>query len=247
MSVDDPHDLEGLQAAGRVVRRVLDELQGRTRPGVTTGELDAVAAEILDQHGARSAPRLVYDYPASICISVNDAVVHGIPGDETIAAGDLVTLDVVAEKDGYFADAAITVPVPPVSARNARLVAAAQRCFDRACGVIRAGAPLSGIGRVVSREARAAGFRVIPELCGHGLGRSIHEEPVVRNDHDPHDRRILTEGLVIAVEPILSAGSGRIVEDVDGWTIRTRDGAMSAHHEHSMVVTRGRPILLTAA
>jgi len=247
MSVDDPRDLEGLRAAGRVVRTILDELQRRTEPGVTTGELDAIAAELLRDHRARSAPRLVYDYPGSMCISVNDAVVHGIPGYEEVAPGDLVTLDLVVEKDGYFADAAVTVPVPPVSPRNARLLATTRRCFERACAVIRAGAPLSGIGRVVSREARKGGFRVIPELCGHGLGRSIHEEPEVRNVYDPGDRRLLTEGLVIAVEPILSAGSGHIVEDPDGWTIRTRDGAMSAHHEHSMVVTRGRPILLTAA
>jgi methionyl aminopeptidase len=247
VSIDDVRDLEGLQASGRVVRMILEELRARTVPGVTTAELDAHAAQRLRDHGALSAPQLVYDFPGASCISVNDVVVHGVPGDQVIEAGDVVTLDLSLSKDDYFADAAITVAVPPVSPRTARLLVTTRQAFDRATAVIRAGARLSEIGRVVSREARRGGFRVIPELCGHGLGRSIHEDPEVPNFYDPTDRRILTEGLVIAVEPILSAGSGKIVEDADGWTIRTRDGAMSAHHEHTLVVTRGRPLLITAA
>jgi methionyl aminopeptidase len=247
MSIENERDWEGLRAVGKVVRRVLEEMRRAVRPGVTTAELDAIATRVLATHGARHAPRLDYDFPGDACISVNDEAVHGIPGARVIRAGDLVKLDVVAEKDGYYADAAITVPVGPVSEEQRRLVACARAAFAKAMEVARVGRRVSDIGRAVEDEVKRHGFQVMRDLAGHGIGRRIHEEPSVPNHFDWRARQPLTEGLVITVEPIIGATTGRVVEDADGWTLRTADGGMSAHYEHTLVVTRGRPVLLTAA
>ncbi|HEX8830140.1 MAG TPA: type I methionyl aminopeptidase [Longimicrobium sp.] len=247
MSVDNERDWEGLRAVGKVVREVLQEMRKAVRPGVTTAALDAVAARVLAANGARHAPRLDYNFPGDSCISVNDEAVHGIPGPRVVRAGDLVKLDVVAEKDGYFADAAITVPVPPVTDEKRRLAACARAAFEKAMEVARVGNRVSDIGRAVENEVKRHGFVVVRDLAGHGIGRKIHEEPSVPNHWDWRARQVLTDGLVITVEPIVAARSGRVVEDPDGWTLRTADGGLSAHFEHTLVVTRGRPVLLTAA
>lgn len=247
MSIESERDWEGLRRVGRIVRLALAAMAKQARPGVTTKELDRIGAEVLRKHGARSAPQLVYGFPGSICISVNDEAVHGVPGARAIAAGDLVKLDVTAEKDGYMADSALTVAVPPVSDERRRLVACARSAFRKAMDAARAGNRVYDIGRAVETEVRRHGFVVIRELSGHGIGRSIHEPPSVPNCFDRRSREPLTEGLVLAVEPIVAAGSGRFVEDRDGWTFRTADGSPSAHHEHTVVITRGRPVLLTAA
>ncbi|HEX2224349.1 MAG TPA: type I methionyl aminopeptidase [Thermoanaerobaculia bacterium] len=251
MSIDSEKDLEGLRRIGRIVRLALEAMRKRVRPGVTTGELDEVGAEVLAKNGARSAPNLVYDFPRSICISVNDEAVHGIPGDRALAPGDVLKLDTTAEKDGYMADAAITVVVPPAPETARRLAACAQEAFFQAMKAARVGNRVNDIGRAVEAEVRRQGFSVLRDLSGHGIGRSIHEEPSVPNYYDPYSRHPLTEGLVLAVEPIISAGtsarSARTVTDADGWTVRTADGSLAAHFEHTIVITRGRPILLTAA
>jgi methionyl aminopeptidase len=247
MSIDSDKDLEGLRRIGRIVRLALEAMKKRVGAGITTGELDEIGAEVLARHGARSAPRLVYDFPRSICISVNDEAVHGIPGDRVLAPGDLVKLDTTAEKDGYMADAAITVAVTPSAAPARRLAACAQAAFFQAMKAARAGNRVNDIGRAVEAEVKRHGFSVLRDLSGHGIGRSIHEEPSVPNYYDPYSRQILTEGLVLAVEPIIAAGARRTVTDRDGWTVRTSDGSLAAHFEHTIVITRGRPMLLTAA
>ena len=247
MSIDNPEDWEGLRAIGRVVRQVLDEMRAAVRPGVTTGELDAVAARVLASHGARHAPRLDYDFPGDSCISVNDEAVHGVPGSRVVRAGDLVKLDVVAEMNGYYADAAITVPVPPVTDESQRLVACARSAFEKAAEVARVGNCVSDIGRAVEAEVKRHGFLVLRELAGHGIGRKIHEPPSVPNHFDWRARQPLTDGLVITIEPIIASRSGRVVEDADGWTLRTADGSLAAHYEHTLVVTRGAPVVLTEA
>ena len=247
MSIESERDRKGLVAAGLVVRRVLAAMRRRVRPGVSTAELDAVARRVLRQNGARHAPRHHYGFPGDSCISVNDEAVHGIPGSRVLRPGDLVKLDVVAEKDGYMADAAVTVGVPPVSAENQRLMDCARAAFQKAMEVARAGNRVSEIGRAVEAEVERHGFTVLRDLAGHGIGRRIHEPPSVPNHFDWRARQVLTEGLVIAVEPMVTAGAGRVVEDRDGWTIRTADGGMAAHHEHTVVITRGAPLLLTAA
>lgn len=251
MSIDSEKDWEGLRRIGRIVRLALEAMRKRVRPGITTGELDEIGAEVLAKHGARSAPNLVYDFPRSICISVNDEAVHGIPGDRVLAPGDVIKLDTTAEKDGYMADAAITVVVPPAPEKARELAACAQAAFFQAMKAARVGNRVHDIGRAVEAEVHRHGFSVLRDLSGHGIGRSIHEEPSVPNYYDPYSRQPLTEGLVLAVEPIISAGtsarSRRTVTDADGWTVRTADGSLAAHFEHTIVITRGRPILLTAA
>jgi methionyl aminopeptidase len=247
LSIQDEQELDSLKVAGRVVRMVLDAMKSEVRPGVTTQYLDEVGARIMQENGARSAPSMVYHFPGASCISLNDEAVHGIPGDRKLNEGDLVKLDVTVEKDGYMADAAITVPVGRVSSQAEQLMACAERAFHRAMLVARAEFRVFEIGKVVEREVRKSGFSVIRELGGHGIGRTIHEPPHVPNYPDPQARQIMKEGLVITVEPIISSGSGRVFTDKDGWTVRTGDHALSAHFEHTLVITAGAPALLTAA
>ena len=247
MSVETREELLALKEAGRIVRVALDAMADSVAPGVTTGSLDTIAEGVLAAEGARSAPRLVYGFPGATCISVNDEVVHGIPGSRVLRDGDVVTLDVTVEKEGFMADAAVTVPVGAVDQRARTLIAAAQRALSRALAAAHAGARLNEIGRAVSYSARRDGFHVVRDLSGHGIGRTIHEPPAVPNVYDRALRQRLHRGLVLAIEPMLTSGSGHVVEDADGWTVRTADGAIAAHAEHTIVVTEGSPLVLTAA
>jgi methionyl aminopeptidase len=248
MSIESEKDLAGLRAAGKVVAEALAAMRAAVRPGVTTRELDEVGARVFARHGAQSAPQLAYDFPGVNCISVNDEAVHGVPSDRALAEGDLVKLDVTAELDGYMADAAVTVRVGAVSEDALSLVAAAERALTRAIGVARAGARLNEIGRAVQSEVQQAGFFVLPQLGGHGIGRTIHEPPSVANHYVASDETVLTEGLVITIEPIISATTSRVVgPGNDGWTIATADQGLSAHVEHTVVITREAPVVLTAA
>jgi len=247
VSINGPEEFEGMRAAGAIVQRMIEAMKRAVRPGVTTAQLDKVGADVMQEHGAKSAPVLVYQFPGTSCISLNDEAVHGIPNDRVVQEGDLVKLDVTIEKDGFMADAAVTVPVGVVSEENQRLIACAERAFAKAMLVARAGFRVFEIGRVVEREVRRHGFSVIRDLGGHGIGRTIHEEPRIPNYPDPDANQILTKGLVITVEPIIAAGSGRSILAKDGWTVRTADGRPSAHYEHTLVITEGEPILLTAA
>jgi methionyl aminopeptidase len=246
LSIQDEHELNCLREAGRIVRQVLDAMKAEVRPGVTTQYLDEIGARVIAENGARSAPAMVYQFPGANCISVNDEAVHGIPGERRLTEGDLVKLDVTVEKNGYMADAAITVPVGQVSAQAERLIACAERAFHKAMLVARAGFRVFEIGRIVEREVRKSGFAVIRELGGHGIGRTIHEPPRVPNYPDPQASQIMKEGLVITVEPIITSGSGEVSTDKDGWTVRTSDRKISAHFEHTLVITAAAPILLTA-
>lgn len=247
MSINGPEDLAGMRAAGAIVRRMLEAMKRAVRPGITTRELDGVGAAVMREHGAQSAPQLVYKFPGVNCISLNEEAVHGIPGDRAVESGDLLKLDVTIEKDGFMADAAETVAVGEISEEKQRLIACAERAFSKAMLVASAGLRVFEIGRVVESEVRRSGFSVIRDLEGHGIGRTIHEEPRVPNYADPEANQILTEGLVITVEPIIAAGSGRAFLARDGWTIRTADRKPSAHFEHTLVITKGEPILLTAS
>jgi methionyl aminopeptidase len=245
MSIQSERELELLRIVGKIVRLALNAMAAAAAPGVTTAELDAICARVLAEHGAASAPKLVYGFPGTSCISVNSEVVHGIPSHRVLRDGDLVKLDVTAEKDGFFADAAVTVHVGEVSAAAQSLARCAETAFRQAMRVVRPGARVHEIGRIVERTVRGNGFSVVRELCGHGIGRTIHEAPTVPNYFDPLNRARLTEGLVIAVEPIISAGSGHSVLDRDGWTVRTTDHSLAAHYEQTVVVTRGQ-LLVTA-
>ncbi|HTX33871.1 MAG TPA: type I methionyl aminopeptidase [Bryobacteraceae bacterium] len=247
MSIRNRNDFERLRAIGRIVRLALDRTAAAVRPGITTAELNAIGARVLAEEGAEPAPPKVYGFPAALCISVNDEAIHGIPGRRAVEAGDLVKLDLVAEKDGYYADAAVTVAAGETGVTARALARCAESAFQTAAKAARAGNRVYEIGRAVEQETHRCGFQVMRELCGHGVGRTIHEPPSVPNYHDPRFRSRLTEGLVIAIEPILAAGSGRGVLQNDRWTICTADGSLSAHYEHTVVITAGAPILLTAA
>jgi methionyl aminopeptidase len=247
VSINGPDELEGMQAAGAVVRLMLDAMRDEVRAGITTAELDDVGAGVMREHGAQSAPALVYQFPGVSCISLNDEAVHGIPGPRALQDGDLVKLDVTIEKDGFMADAALTVAVGEVTEERRNLIACAERAFAKAMLVARAGFRVWEIGRAVEREVRRSGFAVIRELSGHGIGRTIHEAPRVPNYPDTRDNQVLTEGLVITVEPIIAAGSGKVFVAPDKWTMITADHRASAHYEHTIVITKGAPMLLTAA
>lgn len=246
MSIESAADWKGLRRAGRIAKLTLDALEANVRPGISTGELDAVAARVFAAHGARSAPAIEYGFPGTVLISVNDEVVHGIPGPRRLDPGDLVKLDVTVEKDGYIADAARTVIVERGSELAMRLAACAGEAFAAALAVARAGTRVNEIGRAIEAVVRRNDFAVMRGLAGHGVGRAIHEEPSVPNHFDPRQRDVLTDGLVLTIEPIISAGSDRIRQDRDGWTTRTSDGSLAAHHEHTVVITRDRPVVLTA-
>jgi methionyl aminopeptidase len=247
MSIESQADWKGLREAGRVVWLTLEVLEHRVAPGVSTSELDRVAAEVFEANGARSAPALVYGFPGTVLISVNDEVVHGVPGARRLRQGDLVKLDVTVEKSGYMADAARTTIVGSGSDVARRLRACVHASFRKALYAARAGNRVSEISRAVQAEVQRHGFTVVRGLSGHGIGRTIHEVPSVPNCYDPSQREVLTEGLVLTIEPIISSGSGRTVEGHDGWTLRTSDGSLSAHHEHTIVIRQNRPVILTAA
>lgn len=246
MTIDSADDLTNLKRIGRIVALALKEMKENVRPGITTAELDQIGATVLDQYSARSAPQLVYDFPGVTCISINNEAAHGIPGSRAVQAGDLVNLDVSAELDGYFADAAVTVEVPPVDTRRHNLVHCAQRALQLAIAAARAGQPLNSIGRVIEKEAQSCGFNTLHDLGGHGVGRGIHEDPHnIANYYNPNDRRVLMEGLVMTIEPFLTTGAQRIYTDPDGWTLKTTDGSLSAQFEHTLVITRGKPVVIT--
>jgi methionyl aminopeptidase len=246
MSVDTPEQLESLRRAGRVVAATLQAMRAAAVPGVTTAELDTLAARVLAEHGARSGPILTYGYPGAVCLSVDDEVVHGIPGPRRLRDGQLLTLDVAAELDGYHADAAVTIPVGRIAARRRRLVAAAQAALAAGIRAARPGATLRDVGAAVERVVQARGFHVVHELTGHGIGRRMHEPPTVYNWPSPEATDRLTEGLVLTIEPLIVDGSPRVRLARDGWTVRTVDRSASAHAEHTIMVAEGGAVILTA-
>jgi methionyl aminopeptidase len=246
MTIETQNDLDGLKRIGRIVSLVLHEMLEKLEPGMTTAELDAFGATLLARHGARSAPRITYDFPGATCISINEEAAHGIPGPRRIAAGDVVNVDVSAELEGYFADTGGTCVVPPAADVALRLCHATRLALDNAMHEARAGARINAIGKAIERVARQHRFRIIRNLGSHGVGRALHEEP----EHIPgyfvaNDLRILQEGMVITIEPFLSTRTSMVEQASDGWTLFGPPGTRSAQYEHTMVITRGSPIVVT--
>ncbi len=247
MSIGTIDELEGLRAAGRAAALVLARMRAAVRPGVTTAALDALGARLLEELGARSAPIRDAGFPTATCISVNDCVAHGIPGPGALRAGDLVNIDVSLELDGFYADTGASFPVGPATPLTARLCRAGRQSLANALAAIRAGGRLNRIGAAAERTVKAHGFKVIRDLCGHGLGRALREEPGdVFGWYDPEDRRLLAPGLVLAVEPFVSSGAEYTRVDEDGWSLRTEDGALAVQFEHTVVVTDRGALVLTA-
>lgn len=247
MTVDGDHDVIGLMAAGRVVANCLVYLQRVAEPGMRTRDVDALAAEYLRQHGAISAPMKTYDFPGSVCVSVNEEVAHGVPGDRVLRVGDLLNIDVSAELEGYFGDTGGTFVIgAPATVTQAALMTAARRARDEAIAMVRADRELRWIGRTVEKVARESGFSVIRNLGSHGVGRRLHEEPsFIPGFDDPRDGRRFHEGMVITVEPFLTTGKSMVREGRDGWTLLNRPGSWSAQYEHTLIVTNGEPIVTT--
>jgi len=247
MTIRSESELAGMRRVGKLVAQTIAHMRALVDVGVSTAALDEAAETFARAVGARSAPRLTYDFPGFTCISVNEQIVHGIPGPRTLAAGDVVKLDVTLELDGFMADSAMTVVVPPASPQAVQLQRAARVALAHGLAAARAGRRVRDIGRAIDAAARREGVSVLRELGGHGIGRRLHESPSVPNWGDPSARELLHEGLVLAVEPMIASAPARVVEERDGWTLSTHNGALAAHREHTIVIRRDEPLVLTAA
>lgn len=246
MTIETQDDVTALKRIGRIVSQVLQQMLEAAEPGMTTRELDALGEQLLERHGARSAPKLSYGFPGSTCISINEEAAHGIPGDRVIRPGDVLNVDVSAELAGYFADTGGTTVVPPTNPLKTRLCHATRTALQQAMTQARAGQPLNGIGAAIQRTARSYGFKIIENLGSHGVGRALHEAPEhIAGYFDPTDPRMLSEGMVITIEPFLSTKSRVVSETADGWTLVGAPGNLSAQYEHTMIITRGEPIVVT--
>jgi methionyl aminopeptidase len=246
MTADSQKDIQYLKAIGRICAETLRKMMNATRAGMTTRELDELGRALLEAEGARSAPQVTYNYPAATCISVSPVIAHGIPDEHVLREGELIHIDVSAELDGYYADTGASLVVSKRDRNLERLLDATKAALTKALRAAKAGNPLNGIGRTVHTEAKKRGYNVIYDLTGHGIGRGLHESPAsILNFYDPNDQRTLNEGLVLAIEPFLTTGIGRVVEEKDGWALRTMDRAIAAQFEHTIVVTRNEPIILT--
>jgi len=235
-----------MHRAGVIVHDVLAALRGMVRPGITTRDLDAVAEKMTSERGAKPAFKGYMGYPATLCTSINSEVVHGIPSSKRrINEGDIVSLDFGAECEGYFADAAVTVAVGEISPERDRLLRVTRESLDRAIEKVRSGNRLSDISAAVQQWAEQGGFAVVREFVGHGIGTRMHEEPQLPNYGEPGRGPKLREGMVLAIEPMVTAGRPDVRVLEDHWTAVTADGSDSAHFEHTVAVTSNGPWVLT--
>lgn len=246
MSIQNENDLIALRKIGRIVAQCLQYMGSKLEPGITTRELDQLGHVFLEKHGARSAPKLTYNFPGTTCISVNEEAAHGIPGNKVLAAGDLVNIDVSAELGGYFADTGGSFVIPPESNVKRNLCLVTKRALDMALQAATAGQPLNSIGKAIEKEALRNNLTVIENLGSHGVGRALHEEPgFIPGYYDPKDKRILKENQVITIEPFISTGAREVYETGDGWTLTTGKRYLTAQYEHTLVITKGKPLIMT--
>jgi methionyl aminopeptidase len=240
-------ELERMRTAGRLVGEVLTRLSATVAPGITTAELDDIAERMITEAGAVPAFKGYHGYPASICASINDEVIHGIPsGRRVLVEGDIISIDVGASLDGYFGDSAITLAVGHVSEEAATLLRVTEESLYKAIDRVRPGGRVSDIGHAVQQHVESYGFSVVREFVGHGIGQRMHEEPQVPNYGEPGSGPRLAEGMVLAIEPMVNAGKPAVKVLADGWTAVTRDKSLSAHFEHTVAVTADGPWVLTA-
>ena len=239
-------EIEKMRVAGHVVAEVLAAMSAAILPGVTrTADLDRLAEDICRRRGGIPAFLGYRGYPASTCISVNEAVVHGIPGERVLREGDVVSVDFACSVGGYFADAAVTVPVGTVSPEARRLLQVTRECLYKGIAQARPGARLGDVSAAIQRHAERAGFGVVRDLVGHGIGRAMHEEPQVPNFGKPGRGVRLEEGMTLAIEPMISQGVYAVETLADDWTIITADGKLAAHFEHTVAITRRGADILT--
>jgi len=238
-------EVEKIRAAAQLVAMTLRELGRAVRPGITTAELDRLAETFIRDHGARPAFKGYRGFPASICPSVNEEVVHGLPGPRELREGDIIGIDVGVEKDGFYGDAARTFGVGPVSAEAERLMAVTRESLMQGIAQARPGNRVGDISNAVQTYVEQHGFSVVRSLVGHGIGREMHEEPAVPNFGLPGRGPRLMTGLVLAIEPMVNIGGPDVVTRSDGWTVATKDGTLSAHFEHTVAVGPEGPEILS--
>jgi methionyl aminopeptidase len=258
VTLKSPKQIELLRQAGSLVRATFEVLREHVRPGISTGELDAIAEEFIRKHGAepvykgyvppsRRGWSKLPPFPGSICASVNDVICHGIPSKrERLRQGDIIGVDIGLRLNGWIGDACETFPVGQVDAETQRLLDTARRCLDLGIEQARVGHTLREVGAAIQRHAEAAGFSVVREYTGHGLGRNLHEDPTVLHYDDPRNTRRIMAGMVFTIEPMVNAGGPATKLEPDGWTVRTQDGRRSAQFEHTLAISDDGPILLTA-
>ena len=234
-----------IRQSGEILVECFAKLEGMLRTGVTTGELDRLAEEFIRSRGAEPAFKGYQGYPASICTSVNEQVVHGIPGARKLVDGDIVGIDIGVERNGYYADASRTYPIGEVSEKARRLMEVTRVCLDLGIGKARVGNHLSDVSHEVQRHAEANGFSVVRTLVGHGIGREMHEEPQIPNFGLPGRGPVLAHGMVLAIEPMVNEGKFEVLTLKDKWTFVTVDGKLSAHFEDTVAVTNEGPVIMT--
>ena len=241
-------EIERMRAANRLVARVLAQLAATVAVGVTTADLDALAERLVREAGAEPAFKGYRGYPATLCASINQEVVHGIPSrTRALRAGDIVSLDMGVRLDGFYGDSAVTVPVGDVPEKTRELLRVTREALEEAIAQVRVGGRLSDIGHAVQACVEAHGFSVVREFVGHGIGERLHEEPQIPNYGQPGRGPKLAEGMVLAIEPMVAMGRPEVKVLSDGWTAVTRDGSLAAHFEHTVAVTAAGPLVLTAA
>jgi methionyl aminopeptidase len=242
-----PQEIEQMARAGRVVADTLTLLAEHVRPGITTAELDAIAEEFILSQGGYPTFKGYRGYPAATCLSPNDMVVHGIPGLYVLEEGDILSADVGVTLGGFVGDSACTFAVGDISPEAERLLETCQAALAAGVEQCRAGQRLSDISHAIQKVTEEAGFSVVRSLVGHGVGRSMHEDPQIPNYGPPNRGPLLAEGMVFAIEPMINAGGPDVVVHDDEWSISSRDGSLSAHFEHTVAVTEDGPRILTAA
>jgi methionyl aminopeptidase len=248
IELKSPRQLATMREAGRLLADVLRHVADLARPGVTTGELDEAAEQLIAERGAGAAFKGYRGFPASICASVNEEVVHGIPGSRKLVEGDLLKVDAGVVWKGYYSDAAVSVPIGRVSDEARRLVDVTKKALQAGLSVVRAGVTISRIASQIQAVAEGAGFSVVTEYTGHGIGRSLHEEPRVPNFVAPRmlfQNIVLEKGATIAIEPMVNAGTEKTEVLPNGWTVVTKDRRLSAHFEHTVAVDDAGPVILT--
>ena len=240
-----PAELEKMRAANALVADVLAELARMVSAGVTTSELDAAAEKLVREGGAEPAFKGYRGYPSTLCASVNDQVVHGIPSALALAEGDIISLDMGVKLNGYYGDSAVTVPVGRVSEEAATLLRVTQESLEKGIAQVRLGGRISDIGHAIQQHVEAHGFSAVREFVGHGIGAALHEEPQIANYGEPGRGPRLAEGMTLAIEPMVNVGRPAVKVLADGWTAVTKDGSLSAHFEHTVAVTKAGPLVLT--
>lgn len=243
--VKSSREIGVMREAGRIVATVLDTLKKEIKPGITTGELDAIAARIIKEHGATASFKGYRGYPASICASINEEVVHGIPGDRVLQEGDLIAIDVGSVYNGFQGDSAITIAVGKISKKAEALIDATRGALNAGIEAAREGAHLGDVSAAIQAYAEERGFSVVREYVGHGIGRDMHEEPQIPNYGAAGQGPLLKKGMTLALEPMVNVGGWRTKVLGDRWTVVTDDGSLSAHFEHTIAVTDGEAEVLT--